>query len=49
MGSQKVPGMMVMHCNGRTYGKAYIIAFKVGLLHTITLIAPVLSLLEKQA
>jgi hypothetical protein len=25
MGSQKVPGIVVLHCNGRTYGKAYLI------------------------
>jgi hypothetical protein len=23
MGSQKVPGMEIMHCNGRAYGNAY--------------------------
>jgi hypothetical protein len=29
-GSQKVPGMVVLKCNGRTYGNAYLITFKVG-------------------
>jgi hypothetical protein len=29
MGSQKVPGMVLLHCHGRTYGSAYLIAFKV--------------------
>jgi hypothetical protein len=32
--SQKVPGMLVLHRNGTTYGNAYLITFKVGPLHT---------------
>jgi hypothetical protein len=28
--SQKVPGMVVLHCNGRTYGNDYLLTFKVG-------------------
>jgi hypothetical protein len=35
-GSQEVPGTVVLHCNGRTYGSAYLITFKVGPLHTHT-------------
>lgn len=33
MGSQKVPGVVVLHNNGRTYGKTYLNTFKVGPLH----------------
>jgi hypothetical protein len=36
MDSQKVPGMMVSHCNGTIYGNAYLITFKAGLLRTHT-------------
>jgi hypothetical protein len=36
MGSQKVPGMVVLHCNGRTYGNDYLITFKVGRLRKHT-------------
>jgi hypothetical protein len=32
MGSQKVPGMVILRSNGRTYGNAYLIAFNVGVL-----------------
>jgi hypothetical protein len=28
MDGQKVPGMMILHCNGRTYGNAYLITLK---------------------
>jgi hypothetical protein len=30
MGSKKVPGMVVLHCDGRRYGNAYLIAVKLG-------------------
>jgi hypothetical protein len=36
MGSQKVPGMVVLHCDGRVYSNDYLITFKVGSLHTRT-------------
>jgi hypothetical protein len=36
VGSQKVPRMVVLHCNGRSYGNAYLITFNVGLLHAHT-------------
>jgi hypothetical protein len=36
MDSQKVPGMVVLHCDGRTWSNAYLITFRVGLLHTHT-------------
>jgi hypothetical protein len=36
MGSQKVPGMVVLHCDGRTYGNGYLITFKAGPLCTHT-------------
>jgi hypothetical protein len=29
MGTQKVPGIVVLHCTGTTYGNAYLIALKV--------------------
>jgi hypothetical protein len=49
-GSQKVPGNVVQHCNGRTYDKAYLITFKVEPLrthtHTHTLAPSILPLLE---
>ena len=48
-GSQKVPGMVVLHCNGRTYGNAYLITFKVGPLRTHTLAPSILPLLEAPA
>ena len=35
-GTQKVLGMVVLHCNGRTYGNAYLITFKVEPLGTHT-------------
>ena len=37
---------MVLHCNGRTYGNAYLITFKVGPLGTHTLAHSILPLLE---
>jgi hypothetical protein len=40
MGSEKVPGMVVFHCNGKTYGNAYLTTF------THTLVPPILPLLE---
>jgi predicted benzoate:H+ symporter BenE len=46
MGSQKVPGMTVFHCNGRTYGNTCQITFKVGPLGTHTLAPSILPLLE---
>jgi len=52
-GSQKVPGIIVLYCNGRTYDNAYLIAFKVGPLlthtHTHTLAPSILPLLEAPA
>jgi hypothetical protein len=36
MGSQKAPGIVVLHCNGRTYCNPYAITFKIGLLRTHT-------------
>jgi len=45
-GSQKIPGIVVQHCNGRTYDNAYLITFKVGSLrahtHTQTLAPSIL-------
>ena len=38
--------MVVLHCNGRTYGNAYLITFKVGPLGTHTLAHSILPLLE---
>jgi hypothetical protein len=46
MCSQKVTGMVVLHCNGGTYGNAYLITFKVGLLRTDTLVPSILPLLK---
>jgi hypothetical protein len=46
MGSQKVPKMAALHCNGRTYGSAYLITFKVGSLRTHALAPSILPLLE---
>jgi hypothetical protein len=38
MGSQKVPEIMVLHCNGRTYDSAYLITFNIGpCVHTYLL------------
>jgi hypothetical protein len=33
--SQKVPRMVVLHCNGRTYGSIYLITFKVWTLRIV--------------
>jgi hypothetical protein len=33
MSSQKVPRIVALDCNGRTYSSTYLITFKVGLLH----------------
>jgi hypothetical protein len=49
MGSQKVPGIVVLHCNGRTYGKVYLIAFQVRPLHVHTFALSILPLLETPA
>jgi hypothetical protein len=49
MVSQEVPGMEVLHCNGQTYGNAYLITFKVGLLRAYTLAPSILPLLEAPA
>jgi hypothetical protein len=49
IGSQKVPGMVVLQCNGRTYGNACLIAFKVRPLRTHTLAPSILPLLEAPA
>jgi hypothetical protein len=46
MGSQKVPGMVVLHWNGRTYSNAYQIAFRVGSLHIHRLASSSQPLLE---
>ena len=48
-GSQNVPGIVVQHCNGRTYDNAYLITFKVGPLRTHTLAPSILPLLEATA
>jgi hypothetical protein len=42
IGSQKVPGMVVLHCNGGTYSNAYV-TFKVGLLCVCASILPLLD------
>jgi hypothetical protein len=48
MSSQKVPEIMILRCNGRTYGKAYLITFKVGPLRTLgPSIMPLLAALAK--
>jgi hypothetical protein len=36
MRSQKVPGIMVLHCDARTYGNACLISFTVGPLRVQT-------------
>jgi hypothetical protein len=46
MGSQKVPEVTVSHWRGRTYGKAYLITFKIESLHIHTLAASILPFLE---
>jgi hypothetical protein len=46
MDNKKIPGMMKLHCNGWTYGKAYLMTFKVGPLRTHTLAPSILPLLE---
>ena len=45
-GTQKVPEMVVLHCNGRTYGNAYLITFKLRPLGTHTLAHSILPLSE---
>jgi hypothetical protein len=49
MGSQKVLEMAVLRCNGRTYGKAYLITFKEGPLLIYTIAPWFLPLLEALA
>jgi hypothetical protein len=49
MGSQKVPGIVVLHCNCRTRYKAYLNIFKVRAMRTSTLTPSRLSLLEAPA
>jgi hypothetical protein len=44
MGSQKVPGIVVLHCNGRSYGSDYVITFKIGPMRAQTLTASILPL-----
>jgi hypothetical protein len=46
MGSQKVPGTVLLHCNGRIYRKAHVIIFKVSPLRAHTLVPSILPLLE---
>jgi hypothetical protein len=46
MGSQKVPGVAVLHCNDRTCGNAYLMTFKVRPLRAHTLSQSVLPLVE---
>jgi hypothetical protein len=46
MGSQKVPGIVTLHSNGRTYGNTYPVFFKAGLLRAYTLVPSTLPLLE---
>jgi hypothetical protein len=48
-GSEKVPGMAVLHCNCRTYGNAYLITFTGGPLSRHTLAPSILPLLESSA
>jgi hypothetical protein len=49
MGNQKVPRMVVLHCNGRTYGNAFLITFEVGPLRAHTLAPSILPRLEAPA
>jgi hypothetical protein len=44
MGNQKVPGIVILHCNGSTYWNAYLIAFKVGPVRARVLAVPILFL-----
>jgi hypothetical protein len=46
VGSQKVPGIVVLHCNDKTYGNAYQITLEVGPFHTHPLVPSILLLLE---
>jgi len=48
-GSHKVPGIVVQHCNGRTYDNACLITFKVRPLRTHTLAPPILPFLDTLA
>jgi hypothetical protein len=47
MGSQKVPGMLVLHCNGRGY--AYLTTFTVGPLRAHGLAPSILPFLVARA
>jgi hypothetical protein len=46
MGSQKVPGMVVLHCTGRAYDRAYVITFRAGPLRIHTLTPSIPPMLE---
>jgi hypothetical protein len=46
MGSQEVPAIVVLHCNGKTYGKDYLITFKVRTFREHTLASLILPLSE---
>jgi hypothetical protein len=48
-GSQRVPAMLVLHCNGRTYGNAYLITFKARSLYACTLAPSIPPLLQAPA
>jgi hypothetical protein len=49
MGSQEGPRMVILHCNDRTYGNAYLITFKVGPLRTHMHATSILPPLEAPA
>jgi hypothetical protein len=49
MDSQKVGGMVVLHCYGKSYGNPYPITFKVGPVRMYTLAPSILTLLEAPA
>jgi hypothetical protein len=48
MDIKKVVGMLALHCNGMTYGNAYLITFKVGPLRTHKISPSLLPLLQAQ-
>jgi hypothetical protein len=49
MGSQKVPKVVVLHSNGRTFGTTYLITFKAGPVRERTLAPSTLPFLEAPA
>lgn len=49
MGSLRVPGILILHCNDRLHGNAYIITFKAEPLSTHILAPSVLPLLDTRA